>query len=143
MSILFFFTLTGVSPASEPADRAGGKITRGLFTTEVIDREPVDQVLILPNDTKTVYFFTELRHFEGQKITHRWEYEGNLVLEKQFEVVGPRWRIYSKKVLNPRMTGEWTVTVLNERGWPIYVDKFRYADKSKEDSRVILPLERE
>ncbi len=118
------------------------KVSRGLFTTKIVDREPSDRVLVLTNDTEAIFFFTDLRHFEGQTITHRWEYEGNPVSEKQFKVGGPRWRVYSKKTLNPKMTGEWTVVVTDGRGWPVYAEKFEYVKKEDgKNKSIILPLE--
>ena len=99
------------------------RVARGIFSTNIVDREPVDQVLILSNTVDQVYFFTDLRHYQGQTITHRWEYEGKMVTEKTFEVGGPRWRVYSQNDLNPAMTGTWTVVVSDGRGWPIYASR--------------------
>ena len=55
------------------------RVARGIFSTNIVDREPVDQVLILSNAVDQIYFYTDLRHYQGQTITHRWEYEGELV----------------------------------------------------------------
>jgi len=118
------------------------RVARGIFSTNIVDREPVDQVLILSNTVDQIYFFTDLRHYQGQTITHRWEYEGELVTEKTFEVGGPRWRVYSQNDLNPAMTGTWTVVVSDGRGWPIYAAIFQYVEKvSGNEKGIILPLE--
>ena len=117
-------------------------MARGIFSTNIVDREPVDQVLILSNEIAQIYFYTDLRHYQGQTITHRWEYEGELVTEKTFEVGGPRWRVYSQKDLSPDMTGTWTVVVSDGRGWPIYASIFQYVEKvSVNEKGIILPLE--
>jgi hypothetical protein len=148
VSVLFIVGLAGVGGLSAAASQAEqtqtGKqrVARGIFSTNIVDREPVDQVLILSNAVDQIYFFTDLRHYQGQTITHRWEYEGELVTEKSFEVGGPRWRVYSQNDLNPAMTGTWTVVVSDGRGWPIYAAIFQYVEKvSGNEKGIILPLE--
>ncbi len=143
--ILGLFSLVGISNAAAQSSQSqAGKqrVARGLFSTNVIDREPVDQVIILTNAVDQVYFYTDLRNYQGQTITHRWEFEGKLVSEKKFEVGGSRWRVYSQKDLNPTMIGTWTVVVSDGRGWPIYAAIFQYVEKVSSDSRgIILPIE--
>lgn len=130
---------------AEPTPGVAGeaRVVTGVFTSRIVDRRPVDQVLILTNDVDTVYFYTDLRMFQGQTVTHRWEYEGQLVSEKKFEVGGPSWRVYSVKKLKPTMTGEWSVVVSDSRGWPVYAAIFRYVDKAPGTGSVILPPPRE
>lgn len=119
-------------PASPVPD---GQVLRAQFTTAVEDREPVDQVLILHEPVRQVYFFTELRHLEGRTITHRWEFEGQLVSQKSFDVGGPRWRVFSSKALQPGQYGEWSVTVVDQSGWPLYTGIFHYrVDSGPADS---------
>jgi hypothetical protein len=148
VAVMFISGLAGVGSLSvlaaqaEQTQTGKQRIARGLFSTNIVDREPVDQVLILSNSVDQIYFFTDLRHYQGQTITHRWEYEGKLVTEKKFEVGGPRWRVYSQKELNPAMTGTWTVVVSDGRGWPIYAAIFQYVGKvSGNEKGIILPLE--
>jgi len=115
-----------------------GMISRAMFTTEVIDREPVDRVLILENDKKTVHFFTDLRHFQGQTINHRWEYEGQVVLTKSFEVKGPRWRVYSTLALETGQTGRWTVVITDKDDCPLKAVVFRYVPKTDDGSTTAI-----
>jgi hypothetical protein len=103
-----------------------GQVSRAMFTTKIEDREPVDQVLILENKYKQVYFFTDLRHFEGQDVTHLWEYNGHVVSKKVFSVRGPRWRVYSTVKLGADMLGRWTVVVTDNDGCPIKAAVFQY-----------------
>jgi hypothetical protein len=135
-------SLSTLGAQAEQAQTGKKRVARGIFSTNIVDREPVDQVLILSNAVDQIYFYTDLRHYQGQTITHRWEYEGELVAEKTFEVGGPRWRVYSQKDLNPDMTGTWTVVVSDGRGWPIYAAIFQYVEKvSGNEKGIILPLE--
>lgn len=103
-------------------------VARASFTTEIVAREPVDQVVTLPNSYSEVYYFTDLRNLEGRTITHQWEFEGQVISKVNFEVAGPRWRVHSKKTLDPSMTGKWTVMVLDESGWPLHASMFQYEE---------------
>ena len=111
--------LLGSASAAEEveAEVAKGSVARGVFTTAVVDREPQDELESLPNDHAQVYFFTELKDLAGQQVTHRWEWNGQVMAEVTFDVGGDRWRTHSSKNLQPIWLGEWTVTVVdaNER----------------------------
>jgi hypothetical protein len=103
-------------------------VARAQFTTAVVDREPVDQVMELDAQADRIYFFTDLRNLQGRTITHRWEFEGKILSEVHFKVGGPRWRVYSAKSLNPGETGKWTVFVLDESGWPLHATIFKHGE---------------
>ncbi len=90
-----------------------GSVVRSAFTTAIDNREPVDTVDQLPADNAKVYFFTELRDMAGQKARHRWEHNGEVMAEVEFDVKGPRWRVWSSKNFQPQWTGEWKVSVIN------------------------------
>jgi hypothetical protein len=100
-------------------------VARALFTTSVVDREPVDQVVSLDENATEVLFFTDLRNLQGRTVTHRWEFEGEVISEVEIEVKGPRWRAYSIKSLNPGEEGKWTVFVIDESGWPLHASIFQ------------------
>ncbi len=99
-------------------------VARAMFTTGIVDREPVNQVVSLGPDQDAVYFFTDLRNLQGRTVTHRWEFEGQYIGQISFKVGGPRWRVYSKRTLNPGDSGKWTVLVLDESGWPLHASIF-------------------
>jgi len=110
--------------AAEPA--AGGGVTRALFTSQIKDREPVDKLTTVKNDLGQIYFFTELKGLAGQKITHRWEYQGQTKFEIGFEVGADRWRVFSNKTLPPSWLGEWKVSVVDAGGRAIGGAGFTY-----------------
>lgn len=140
MMPLFMLVLVVTIFSSALAEDISENVAEALFTTGIEDRQPVDQVLVLTNDIQKVYFYSDIRKLSGQTILHRWEYEGNLVSEKKFDVGGPRWRVYSQKILNPKMTGIWSVTIQDGNGWPIYVEQFKYISVNDENnSKAILP----
>ena len=62
--------LSLISKASAQLDKRAN-VSRAMFTTSIDNREPVDQVLLYSNTNNTIYFFTDLRHLEGEKIIHR------------------------------------------------------------------------
>lgn len=101
-----------VEPGMEQAGFSQGSVIRSAFTSEISDREPIDTLNEISNDSK-VYFFTELRDMSGQTAIHRWEHEGEVKAEVEFKVGGPRWRVWSSKSFNPEWTGEWKVSVVN------------------------------
>lgn len=99
-----------------------GTVTRATFTSGVQEREPIDSVEQTDSSAETIYYFTELRDMSGQTATHRWERNGEVVAEVNFNVDGPRWRVWSKKTLVPELAGDWKVSVLNGAGEVIAED---------------------
>ena len=113
-------------------------VARALFTTGIVDREPVDQVLILNNKQNNVFFFTDLRHFDGKTIIHKWIYNDKVESVVEFKVKGPRWRIFSKKEVKPQQLGKWTVIIQDESGRAVKASVFRFVDEGSQ--QIILPL---
>jgi hypothetical protein len=111
--------------AAAPA-KATGSVARAQFTSAVQDREPTDKVTSLQNDQTRIYFFSEIKDAANQKITHRWEYGGKVMSEVSFDVGGDRWRVFSSKTLDPSMTGEWKVSVVDEAGSALGASTFTY-----------------
>jgi hypothetical protein len=105
-----------------------GKVSRSAFTSQIADREPVDQITALDNDATRIIFFSELMGLEGQTVVHRWEHNGEVLAEVPFEVRGPRWRVYSRKSLDPTWLGEWAVRVIDGAGNELSFDSFTYSE---------------
>ena len=123
--------------ANSLCEPSTGNIARAMFTTQIDDREPIDRVLILENKTPQLYFFSDLRHLQGQTIKHRWEYEGRVIKEKVFQVQGPRWRVYSLKKLDKSMLGRWTVVITDQDDCPLKAVIFQYVKSNGEGSAII------
>ena len=111
---------------SAPEPMAAGSVPRSAFATDIQDHEPVDQIGSLTNDNNKVYFFTELADLSGQKVIHRWEYNGEVIAEVPFNVKGDRWRGWSSKNLEPGWTGDWKVDVVNGSGDVIASQSLQY-----------------
>jgi hypothetical protein len=82
------------------------------FTTGIEDREPVDQITFVENGVKKIFFFSDLRGLAGRTVQHRWIYDGKTIAEVNFEVRGPRWRVWSSKELLADWIGDWTVEIV-------------------------------
>jgi hypothetical protein len=67
-------------------------------------------------ESRTIYFFSEVRDLGGTTLFHRWQRDGKVIASVPFEVRGERWRFYSKKTITPRMTGDWRVVVVDSAG---------------------------
>ena len=97
---LWSVPLTAQDQNPDPAT-ADARIARAQFTTNIVNREPVDRVLVVSPPVEELYFFTDIRHMEGDTATHSWRYRGELISKVSFEVGGPRWRVFSKVRLEP------------------------------------------
>ncbi len=94
----------------------GGSVSRAIFTKAVVNREPVNILTQLSATVRYIYFFTELKGMTGETVIHRWMYGGKVMKEVQFQVGGPRWRIWSSRPIPPKYTGDWTVSVVDAHG---------------------------
>lgn len=133
---------------SSPPDRAKLKIAkdapdavfsvnvaRAQFSTEIVEREPVDRIgaLVSMNGEpfRTVYYFTEIANMSGQTVIHRWEHNGSVVAEVLLDIGSDRWRTWSSKELTPALTGQWRVSVVSADGTMLRTDSFVYADSRR------------
>jgi len=107
-------------------------ISRSIFTTEIIDKEPVSKLNDISADVTRVYFFTEITGLNGHTISHRWEYNGQVLAEVNFKVNGDRWRTWSSKNMLSGWLGKWRVSVLDEGGNIIEQSEFNYIEALNE-----------
>lgn len=128
-----------VAPATENMqEQAGfstGTVFRAAFTSGIDNREPRDKLEKMSNDQNQLYFFTELRDMSGQTAKHRWEHDGKVMAEVEFNVKGPRWRVWSSKSFNPGWTGDWKVSVINAAGDVISEKSFAYETAAVEQTK--------
>ena len=103
-----------------------GDVNRAQFTSQIENREPVDQLVSVPAEMQKAFYFTELLDFKGETITHQWMFQGQEMYRLSFEVKGPRWRVWSSKRMLPRWSGSWTVNVLDSNDHIIKHDSFVY-----------------
>lgn len=107
------------------------RVARAAITTDVVEREPVDRLgpVIVGDgtDLQALYFFTELRQLQGQRVRHRWIAGDRIQAEVPFEVGGAwRWRVYSSKRLLASQAGPWRVQVVLDDGTVVYSFPFEF-----------------
>ena len=105
------------SSAMDAPEHADGEVARAIFTIGIDDREPTLEIVTIPDGMNEIYLFTDLRDFEGQSVTHRWNFDGNVESEVSFDVGGPRWRTWSRKSIPDDQRGEWSVDILDGDGY--------------------------
>ncbi len=101
-------------------------VVRASVTTSVVDREPVNSLDTITNDQELIFFFTEIADLAGGTITHRWEYNDEIMAEVPLEIGGSRWRTHSSKRLFKGWIGEWKVSVVDDSGQVLRSVSFNY-----------------
>jgi hypothetical protein len=91
---------------------AGGAAARAIFTTEIKNREPVNDLNSVAVTSITVSFFTELVNLNGKLVTHRWSVHGDVVYTKDFRVGANRWRVWTTKTITPYVDSMVVVQIL-------------------------------
>jgi len=114
-SVLGFASAGSALEEGQSTD-ASANVARAQVTSAIENREPVDELSVVPATRRTVFFFTELRNLAGAEVTHRWSHAGEVVAEVPFQVGGNRWRVWSSKELDPVWAGEWQLTVIDTDG---------------------------
>ena len=104
-------------------------ISNAVFALNVEDRVPINIVEEADNSLGKIYFFTNIRNLDGERITHRWIYKDKIMGDVSFDINGPRWRVWSSKNLWYTWIGEWKVQVLRMDGSILYEKIFNYTDK--------------
>lgn len=99
--------------ASGMVQAEDSRVARATFAAGIQDREPVAASDQFANELSPVFFFTEIVGADDKTITHRWSYKGEVKATISFDIKGPRWRVYSSKVMLPFWTGTWTVDVMD------------------------------
>ena len=122
----------GEQSAAPAAEAPRGWVERAALTASVVDREPQGRVKQLTNDRDRVFYFTDVRGMTGETLIHRWERNGELVVEVPLAIGGPRWRTYSTKRLDPSALGDWTVSAIDASGRVLSSDGFSYVEAPRE-----------
>ncbi len=105
---------------------ADGSVSISTFTSGVNNGEPIDYRQEFFNDTPVVFFYSELLGLKGQTVRHRWSLEGKAMQEVAIEVTQPRQAAWSKSVMQPDWTGNWTVEVVDKAGKILKRSNFAY-----------------
>lgn len=123
-----------VAPRLEQPASSANQLGRAQLTSGIREREPIDSIGPTIHGSASerltrVVYFTELRGLAGETISHRWEHEGQVVAEVEFEVGGDRWRVYSSKNLPRNRAGAWRVVVVNDEGQALGGEEFTFTSQ--------------
>jgi hypothetical protein len=123
----------GEPESAAPIEEAPrGWVERAALTASVVDREPQGRVKQLTNDRDRIFYFTDVRGMQGETLIHRWELNGEVVIEVSLVIGGDRWRTYSTKQLDPSALGDWTVSAIDASGRVLSSDGFSYVEAPPE-----------
>jgi len=96
------------------------RVLRAQLSAGVKGKEPTARlqppVQVTGRGDRTIYYFSEVRDFDGQTVFHRWEREGKVIASVPIKIRGQRWRFYSRKTITPKMTGDWRVVLADSTG---------------------------
>lgn len=116
---------TGLSAAA--ADTV--KITEMAVTTKIVKGKPIDSVhRISSASVKELFCFTRTNVTGGDEtsIKHVWYRNNEKVAEYELPVKGNRWRTYSKKQIEKKVSaGDWRVEALDSEGNVLKTVNFR------------------
>jgi hypothetical protein len=93
------------------------QVIRDVVTTEVVNREPVNDGIVFSASMGPVYYFTEVKGaYTPTHINHIWYYEGRQMAKVPLSIEGPHWRTWSSKRMVEDWTGSWRVEAVDPDG---------------------------
>ena len=137
LSLFFVYALSVNVSMAESFD---GDVARAMFTTKLKNNEPLNEVLIIENTVRKIYFFSAVKGMQGKTITHRWETRGDKVFEQRFKVSTNSENLISQLELDPSRVGEWMVVMSDEKGWPVKAVMFKYVKQGSFAGKGVIPL---
>lgn len=89
------------------------KIMRAMFTTGIRDNQPVNDLTVLVESRKRLFFYTELLGMANRRLQHRWYYNNQEVGVEDIVPRKQRWQVVSRMQLDDR-EGQWAVELVDE-----------------------------
>ncbi len=95
-------------------------VIRAVLSYDINNKEPKREVprTVLLNSKKPtwVYYFTELKSMNNNKVYHEWLKDGVTVSKQKLVISGDAWRTSSRKLLTNSAKGNWAVRLVDEHG---------------------------
>jgi hypothetical protein len=105
-------SMTPSAAVSEPASRVQlAASMQGLEPGSPIDLP----IRLSPGQSRTIYFFTELRGLSGRTVIHRYEWNGRIIRERQLHPSSQSWRAYTAMTITGDMRGSWRVAAVDTK----------------------------
>jgi len=93
------------------------EVVQIAITTAVINREPVDSVVVYPLQDSLLYCFTHIvAADEPTVVSHVWYRNDQFISRTELSVKSSNWRTWSAKRLIEGWEGDWRVDVLDADG---------------------------
>jgi len=93
---------------------------RASLTYRVNNKEPAGDTVRTVNTKHKkpvwVYYFTELKAMNGNKVYHEWLRNGSVVSKQALVISGDTWRTSSRKLISDTEQGNWSVRLVDEKG---------------------------
>lgn len=112
----------------QPHKKTNKNVVRALLTNDVNNKEPgheISRQIVLNNHPTWVYYFTELKQMNGQRVYHEWLKNNVLISKHELPIVADSWRTSSRKLLSVASKGQWVVRLLDQNGNILNESKFR------------------
>lgn len=108
---------------------AAHNVVRASLTYEMNNKEPAGGTVhtVNANHKKPVwiYYFTELKAMNGDKVYHEWLKNGAVVSRQALVISGDTWRTSSRKLISDSEQGSWSVRLVDEKGRLLNEKKFK------------------
>lgn len=119
--IICYTLISAAEPEQKPASAEpdGTNLLKAEVQVckSVTDRNPVDIVSSVGTDIGQLYCWCKVTGGTGeQTIKHLWLHGGKTVAEIPLTIKGSSWRTWSAKKIDPSMTGQWEVKVVDSAG---------------------------
>lgn len=95
---------------------AGTEVGNAVPCKQVQDKEPVEPNTVFPADIGRIYFHTVIHTTEQPTfVIHEWYYRDQMISNVKLDVNFPRTRTWSYKTIQPNMSGNWKVRVIDAK----------------------------
>jgi len=116
LSSLLLLAALSVSSQAGELSRDTDVIARGILTTAVEGREPIDNLestVTIGDSPIEVSFFTQVLNQANAEVSHLWFRGNQLMAEVPLNIGSANWRTYSTKTILPAWDGRWRVLVVD------------------------------
>lgn len=108
--------------------KANKNVVRALITHQINNKEPgleISQQVSINKKPSWVYYFTELKEMNGEKVYHEWLKNNVRISKYELIIAADTWRTSSRKLLSDTDRGKWTVRLLDKYRHILNEKKFK------------------
>ena len=106
-------------------------IVQLTISSEIVDREPVDDLDTLDLNSGRFYTHTVVNTSKDTEIQHVYYFDGNEIARVPMEIgTSPSWRCWSSKYIDPHLwKGEWKIDIESNTGAVLATRSFSVLDR--------------